>query len=442
MWPWLLVEQLIRIMGQQALLRSYLCTAEVATSFFSGVGSAEIAWKAVGAALVGHGLPFVLVTGFCCEVDVLCQGVLLAHCVGHVFGDVQDLLSMPRVEATWGFHRKLQTVMAASIRSTARCCRCGRYCAVVSGDIDTSGSPCQDWSAAGSLGRENGKHIHCLLAWVRWHLAKQTPVLVHENVVGFGLDLLYQLMGALYHIIVVQAGPEDVGWPCCRRPRLYIALLHRAKVRMLVNPAWLFEQVCTSLRPNALRIRDCLIAGSGELDDEERELSSMRGHRLTRCWGPGSHLSASRFRRLSHLLSEGERGRLQLYAHTFHQRYGLDPSTDLDLVCNLGDNPGAGWLTWSAPPMRPGCSSPGLHRLPTLRKNWSLQWLPAHGRWLLGSERLVTMGFPPNEQLSRVYGLSGHFRLPWACRNLLGNAMHVANIGVWQACVAASVERI
>ena len=283
MWPWLLVEQLIRIMGQQALLRSYLCTAEVATSFFSGVGSAEIAWKAVGAALVGHGLPFVLVTGFCCEVDVLCQGVLLAHCVGHVFGDVQDLLSMPRVEATWGFHRKLQTVMAASIRSTARCCRCGRYCAVVSGDIDTSGSPCQDWSAAGSLGRENGKHIHCLLAWVRWHLAKQTPVLVHENVVGFGLDLLYQLMGALYHIIVVQAGPEDVGWPCCRRPRLYIALLHRAKVRMLVNPAWLFEQVCTSLRPNALRIRDCLIAGSGELDDEERELSSMRGHRLTRC---------------------------------------------------------------------------------------------------------------------------------------------------------------
>ena len=86
-------------------------------------------------------------------------------------------------------------------------------------------------------------------------------------------------------------------------------------------------------------------------------------------------------------------------------------------------------------------TSPGArpHRLPTFRRKWTVQWMPAHGRWMTQSERLVCMGFPSTEPLARVYGLGGKFQLPWACRNLLGNSMHVACMGVWQACVAACV---
>ena len=49
------------------------------------------------------------------------------------------------------------------------------------------------------------------------------------------------------------------------------------------------------------------------------------------------------------------------------------------------------------------------------------------------------MGLLATTELAEIDGLSGKFCLPWTYRHALGNGMHLANIGVWQACIAASV---
>ena len=405
------------------------------------MGTAEIAWKAVGAALLARGMPFTLAFTFSCDVDEMCHDVLRAYGSGHIFGDIIAMLGIREFDTSWTFARKCRSILAAPARNVAWCFKCGGHCHVAMGDIDTSGSPCQDWSSAGRGEQHHGKRIHCLLAWMRLHLIAQTAVLIHENVIGFNIDLLFKFMGHMYYIFSVEAGPEDVGWSCCKRPRVYIALLHRAKTRLLADPVMIFHAVCQHLRARApLRIRDCLIAAEQEIRYEELNLAALRSGvaaaSLRSRWAVPARLG-----RLAYVLSQGEVDRCHEYARLYFYRTGLAATSDVDLVCNLGDNPAGGWLTWSAPPLQMlGCTSPAVHRLPTLRRNWTVQWLPAHGRWLMGSERLVSMGFPATTLLAQRYGLSGQFVLPWAYRHLLGNGMHMANIGVWQACVAACVE--
>jgi len=155
-----------------------LCSATTATSFFSGKGTAENAWKAVVSALLAQGLPFAMACGCSCDLDPLCQEVLKAYGTGHIFGDILSMLGNPCVSEEMTFAAKTRVIMAASLRNLAWCYRCAAWCRVEFGDVDSSGSPCQDWSAAGAREGTNGKRIHCLLAWMRWHLVAQTPVLL------------------------------------------------------------------------------------------------------------------------------------------------------------------------------------------------------------------------------------------------------------------------
>jgi len=182
----------------------------------------------------------------------------------------------------------------------------------------------------------------------------------------------------------------------------------------MAHPVAIFESVCAVLSSRSqLRIRDCLVATPDAIVYEASQLATMRSTApvcLTATW-PFLGIFA-------YLLTAGERDRCRQYMQRFAASSRGNALADPDLVCNLGDNPAGGWLTWSAPPQRHGCTSSGIHRLPTLRRSWTLQWLPAYGRWLTGSERLALMGFPSTEPLARVYGLSGHFNMPWRCRHL------------------------
>lgn len=122
-------------------------------------------------------------------------------------------------------------------------CSCARmpilYCQVggvgVGGlvpDIDTSGSPCQDWSSAGHRRGLHGPSGPLLLAWIRWHRSQQTALIVHENVVGFDVSIFVRYLGDMYHVTSTVADPADVGWECCRRPRIYVALFHKEKIQL------------------------------------------------------------------------------------------------------------------------------------------------------------------------------------------------------------------
>ena len=136
------------------------------------------------------------------------------------------------------------------------------------------------------------------------------------------------------------------------------------------------------------------------------------------------------------VLTGPEQERLEAYYQLWRLKFGSDPESAVDLVINLGDNPRAGWVTWSAP-----SSARPWFCIPTLRRHWTVQWIPALGRWLTMRERLAMMGFPAYPALAQVYGFQGSFSMPWdVAKNLVGNGMHVACVGVWQTVVAACVK--
>jgi hypothetical protein len=85
-----------------------------------------------------------------------------------------------------------------------------------------AGSPCLDHSKAGLRRGVEGPSGILLAAWARYHLLLGTPVLIHENVLGFPVSILVELMASSYNHRVLIAHTEDclmgsyrqTGWHC------------------------------------------------------------------------------------------------------------------------------------------------------------------------------------------------------------------------------------
>ena len=267
----------------------------------------------------------------------------------------------------------------------------------------------------------------CARAWAHWHVRVQTALIVFENVVGFDTDVLHEWFGNSYNIFIHIIEPADVGWGCCKRPRIYAAMVHKS-LHMLADPVAVFKFVSAALRGNAadLRVRDLLVAPAREIAGELLQLARARGTRLSSFAGGGVNMADC-------ILSPWEMERLHHYRHLWSGRRVM--GTDLDLVVNLGQSPAAGFVNWSAPAIG---STKAM--LPTLRKCHKLMWCPQWGRWMAVGELAVAMGFPCYQSLLHQLGLPHAFCPGWDERNLLGNSMHLACVGVWQACVAACIK--
>ena len=381
---------------------------------FSGLGTSEIGWRAVGAALRAQGFPFSLTCHFACDVDADCRNVLTGLGLGHVFGDIMALIAAV-VDETWHVTRKERSIMCAPVRASSQCYQCGVTCPCGPVQVTVSGSPCQDWSSAGNMLGLGGKRAHVLLAWIRWHIVWEPPLIIHENVTRFDLQVLESRLGEVYWVYSVVCNPGDVGWTCVRRPRLYVALVHTAKLDVCCNPAWLFWEVCRHIGGGQpLQVSDLLVATPAEVCHEAWLVGRERRRQLRQqCSAAGA---AERIALAvgaagmepERLLSPGERLRLAAYLRRWKQKDWGEASGCSNLVLNLGDNPEAGWLSWSAPK-----EWGGHFVIPTLRRAWTVQWLPALRRWLTRSERLVLMGFPAYPELAQLYGLPGACQISW-----------------------------
>ena len=170
-WPGKLVAALKQMFGDEHLRHSALCMASSSSSFFSGMGTAELAWKAVGAALRANSLPFRMESLFAVDIDQAARATLLHfRCGSHVFGDIMDMLFLPQFDPAWPFHRQVDVILRAPVNTQVWCFRRRAFCMIGGACVDTSGSPCQDWSRAGLEQGIHGKRIHAFPAWARWHL--------------------------------------------------------------------------------------------------------------------------------------------------------------------------------------------------------------------------------------------------------------------------------
>ena len=299
---------------------------------------------------------------------------------------------------------KQQIMFSASLVPAAYCLNHRQMCPVIGADTDQSGSPCQDWSAAGEQKGINGKHLVCFLTYARIHTWWGTPLVIHENVPQFMIQLaIVHLPG--HTVYNFEITPADVGFSHVARTRQYLVCVQNQKCQLKHDIYVMWGHVKEALR-NSIRPHEGVFATSAEVYAEEAELSQVRRiEKRPNAQRPNQTylLSAAEQSYVRHLNTE--------YFIRTKQRAEADP----DLVYNLSDNP-QNRTSWSF--------SSGI--FPTFRRNSNRLWLPAFQRFMTRSERLAALGFPSCSSLALMCG-GDQVAMDSASANfLLGNAMHVA----------------
>ena len=98
------------------------------------------------------------------------------------------------------------TALAARVSQSGECLAHRGLCRAVHTDIDISGSPCQSWSLAGEQLRHNSPLVAVTLAWCVWLRAALVKLAIHENVLGFDVEILRDFLGDLYDIFPLTGG--------------------------------------------------------------------------------------------------------------------------------------------------------------------------------------------------------------------------------------------
>ena len=304
----------------------------------------------------------------------------------------------------------------------ARCCCHGSWCELQHCDLDVTGTPCQDFAPNGNRQGRHGPQWRVFMAWVTMILGMALPIVLHENVPQFPPALLHEFLGHIYIIYTMVVDCEHIGFRVISRKRRYSILYHRHKVTVTANPVDVYWHLARTLRPaietTAFAIPDCFLADSMEIESEIRDLCAARRVVL-----------AAAMQNMALLLTGPELLRLAEYLKLWEARFNIPASLCRDAVFNLGDNPTAGYVTWSA--------SSG--RLPGLRTHGAKYWVPYLERWLTTKELLACMGLPVYPQLAAAAGVPLVTVIPGpAARHMLGNMMHVASVGSVIAVALAS----
>jgi hypothetical protein len=97
----------------------------------------------------------------------------------------------------------------------------------------------------------------------------QPLVAVHENVVGFDVELVRELLGHLYEIVVVKMNPAQLGFWFIWRPRVYTLLFLRSGVQIRVSPQQVLDSLCAYMARESGDIAHAWNASEADLLVEE-----------------------------------------------------------------------------------------------------------------------------------------------------------------------------
>ncbi len=97
-----------------------------------------------------------------------------------------------------------------------------------SSDLHIAGTPCVDFSLRGNQLQELGPAFIVFLCWCAHRREQQEAVVVQENVTGFPIQLLIDLLGDIYDIQSACINPATLGFPS-ERIRQWVVMRHRTK---------------------------------------------------------------------------------------------------------------------------------------------------------------------------------------------------------------------
>jgi len=414
------------VLGYDVVTRACRRTMTMATHF-SGLGSAELAVQMLGV-WSQHALNVELDirAGRACEKISAAQRILQARSPGCcVFQDILsriDGLPADLVEnGLLDFERARDCVARAAVLPNGPCATHGGSCRVCRADLSVDGSPCTPWSRASGGQRKGRSHPHVLLflAYCRILQVDRPKIVVHENVEAFDVELMRELLGTIYEFHSLKICPGQAGFWFIRRPRCYIILLLCGAVRAIAN----IRDVYTALLEHTSRREErssafLWRASDCDLLEVENRCRSAKG------MDPLSAPSGD----WEYLLTDAQRKCIAWHSSQYEQTCGRGAASDFSCVWDLSQS-----TSW-------GASRPGSTALPTLRRNSSRLWSPGRRRWMILRERAACMGFPVYRSLAWAARVDEDTLPPQAPEYTIGNAMHVANVGIVIAVALACCE--
>ena len=279
-WPRVALQTVLATLGLASLLESCLFDHPGArmSTHFSGLGSAEMAWRMVRSwARLTVGREVALTDGWACEKSKALQQLLRASSTC-VFTDILDRL--PDI-VTIDFQAAKEVVMRSRVLSYANCATHGSQCPVSRTAVDVSGSSCRPWSRARLVEagghRRNHKDILVFLAWCHILREDKPGIVIHENVRGFDGKILEELLGDMYDITAVDVLPEHLGFSFVARPRVYNVLTLRGRIVRTTDVQRLYRAVAATAARTTGPLPSVLLAELPEVLAAENLVRAQRG---------------------------------------------------------------------------------------------------------------------------------------------------------------------
>lgn len=131
------------------------------------------------------------------EIDPKCRQLIVDHAAWYnsatnnwhpapcIHGDLTKIVPEGSFDPEGTFMERLMQIDRAPILQHQHCFTHGHKCPLLEGvqsEYDVSGLPCPDMSPAGLGLKEEGKTSAVFISHAKLHIAKQTPLLVVENV--------------------------------------------------------------------------------------------------------------------------------------------------------------------------------------------------------------------------------------------------------------------
>lgn len=242
-WPTYLFTFLVAVVGVAGIADSLLAQKLSVSSFFSGVGTAELAQQSLCVAGAALGFSLGLTTASVCDsgrrnLDTLAFRVSSNCCIWSdilAFSPVGQTLYEKALAAGsldfWATWRELRN--AGLFKATDKCKQHPGICETPSTHVDISGPPCQAWSRAGKRLGLRSPGMVLLLVWCVWLLTAKPLCVILENVVGFDVGVMVEILGDLYDHVVLRVAPRHAGFTLLRT-RLYDTFSNSSDLHPLV----------------------------------------------------------------------------------------------------------------------------------------------------------------------------------------------------------------
>ena len=304
---------------------------------------------------------------------------------------------------------------------------CVPFKTTVSGSWDTlslliAGSMCTPWTSQGKKEGLASPRTESFQVWAHEARCNGYDIITLENSPHFPEQILKNILGDEYKFLVAVFGPEQLGWPCCRR-RKFITAIRTDRLAWAGPPQDGLMQAFSSLFfQSTMQTGDAFL-----LDQDPQEESSMRA-RLAET--RGFFVAKDNFANFpfKNFLTPFQKLDLPKYMDAYEELKKADPGTQHAFIVDLSQKFERKRVS--------------LQHVPTILKNTQLYSFTKE-KFFTAPDIEVSQGLPVRGDAAAAYGhcvaadpskACPAKRLGWS-----GNGMHVAALAAWHTFVFANL---